>query len=317
MKHAASLTFYESLEQPVSAAQELLDGLLEKPRWISPKYFYDEKGSELFTRITQLPEYYPTRTEMSLLERIAPELSRLIGKDSVVIEYGSGNSEKIRLLLQSIRPSMYVPLDISRDYLEKSASGIAREFPWLDVRAACVDYSTTFELPFDLPGKKLGFFPGSSIGNFSRSEAFEFLCGLRSQLGTDGALLVGVDMKKDPLILNRAYNDSQGVTAAFNLNVLTHLNREFQGNFCIEHFEHHAAWNPEEGCVQMFLVSKRDQRVELAGKRFLIGRGEQIHTENSHKYGKDEFLDMASRAGFKDHHCWQDQNGWFSLFYLY
>ncbi|MCA9297297.1 MAG: L-histidine N(alpha)-methyltransferase, partial [Phycisphaerales bacterium] len=211
----------------------------------------------------------------------------------------------------------YAPLDISREYLAKAAETVAAEFPWLEVRAACVDYSDTFELPpFDTDGRKTGFFPGSSIGNFSRPDAEDFLGRVRAQLGEDGGLLIGVDMKKSVDILNAAYNDTAGVTAAFNLNVLRHLNRQHGADFDLDQFEHHAAYNHDEGCVQMFLISKRSQEVSISGQLVRFEAGERIHTENSHKYSKEEFLAMAVRAGFEDNHTWQDEKGWFSLFYL-
>lgn len=317
MNQAHSVIFYHQPQETVDEAAELLNGLRRPQKMISPKYFYDERGSELFTEITRQPEYYPTRTEMALLEQTRAPLRQLIGEDSVLIEYGSGSSEKIRLLLESLRPRVYAPMDISRDYLAKAAESVAEEFPWLEVRAACIDYSSDFDLPFDIEGRKVGFFPGSSIGNFSRPDARKFLNRVHHQIGEDGALLIGVDMKKDPEVLNRAYNDDAGVTAAFNRNVLNHLNREFDADFDPERFEHHAEFNENEGCIQMFLVSQSDQVVTIAGEQISMSAGERIHTENSHKYSAGEFREMAANAGFAGSECWQDDNGWFSLFYLH
>lgn len=311
------IEFYDKNPQSGESTAELIDGLTAPKKSIPPKFFYDERGSELFTKITRTPEYYPTRTEMQLLADTSAELKDLVGEDSVVIEYGSGSSEKIRLLLENLRPRVYAPLDISRDYLAKSAKDIAVEFPWLDVRAACIDYTRDFDLPFRAEGRKLGFFPGSSIGNFSRPDAADFLGRVRDQLGDDGGLLIGVDMKKDEEILERAYNDDAGVTAAFNLNVLEHLNREFGGTFDVSRFEHRAEYNSELGCIQMFLISREQQTVRLGETTITFEAGERIHTENSHKYSKEEFLQMAEGAGFSDSLSWQDDNGWFSLFYLY
>ena len=317
MSSAASVYFYDHPPEPEDITAQVLNGLQKPQKAIAPKFFYDERGSELFTEITRQPEYYPTRTEMGVLQSIRPQLRDLIGDESILIEYGSGSSEKIRLILENLKPRVYAPLDISRDYLARSAQAIAEEFPWLEVRATCIDYTHDFDLPFELDGRKVGFFPGSSIGNFSRDDARTFLTRVREQLGEDGALLIGVDMKKDEHVLNSAYNDAAGVTAAFNLNVLNHLNREFDATFRPEHFEHHAAYNPDEGCVQMFLVSKQDQVATFAGEKIPFKAGERVHTENSHKYSREEFEEMAARAGFDDCHCWQDENNWFSLFYLH
>lgn len=317
MSNAQSVYFYDHPPEPEDAAAQLLEGLRKPQKAIAPKFFYDERGSELFTEITRQPEYYPTRTEMGVLQEIRHQLPALIGDNSVLIEYGSGSSEKIRLLLESLRPRVYAPLDISRDYLARAAESVATEFPWLEVRATCIDYTRDFDLPFDLDGRKVGFFPGSSIGNFSRADAKEFLSRVREQLDDDGALLIGVDMKKDEDVLNRAYNDAAGVTAAFNLNVLSHLNREFDATFRPESFDHYAAYNADEGCIQMFLVSKQDHVATIAGEKIRFEAGERVHTENSHKYSREEFESMADAAGFAASKCWQDDNNWFSLFYLH
>lgn len=312
-----SVYFYDNLPEPEDAAAQLLEGLGRSGKCIAPKFLYDEKGSELFTEITRQPEYYPTRTEMSLFAQHVDEIAEVVGRDCLLIEYGSGSSEKIRILLENLRPKIYAPLDISREYLASSASALAREYPWLEVRAACVDYSREFELPFDVDAKRVGFFPGSSIGNFNRDTALDFLVRVRKLVGAEGGLLIGVDLKKDPEILNAAYNDAAGVTAAFNLNVLEHLNREFDADFDTGNFAHLAEYNEEQGCMQMFLVSLVDQAFSIAGETFSVQAGERIHTENSHKYSIDEFLNMASRAGFRRHHCWTDENSWFGLFYLH
>lgn len=317
MPSQQTVYFYDNLPEPEDAAAQLLEGLRKQKKSISPKFFYDERGSELFTEITRQPEYYPTRTEMGLFRRHADEIAELAGPDCLLIEYGSGSSEKIRLLLDSLKPKVYAPLDISRDYLASAARSLAEDYPWLEVRAACLDYSRDFELPFDIDARPIGFFPGSSIGNFSRVAAFEFLARVRRLVGETGALLIGVDLKKDEKILNAAYNDAAGVTAMFNLNLLEHLNRDFGGNFDVANFDHMARYNAEAGCVQMFLVSRVDQVCAVAGEKFSIKAGERIHTENSHKYSKDEFLDMAGRAGFRRHEFWTDENAWFGLFYLY
>lgn len=317
MASTETVYFYDNRPEPDDAAAQLIDGLSKPNKFIAPKFFYDERGSGLFTEITRQPEYYPTRTEMSLFEHYADEIAESVGRDCLLIEYGSGSSEKIRMLLESLRPRVYAPLDISREYLAAAASALAEDYPWLEIRAACLDYSREFELPFQIDAKHVGFFPGSSIGNFSRDAAFDFLVRVRKLVGAEGGLLIGVDLKKDEKTLNDAYNDAAGVTAAFNLNVLEHLNREFDGNFDIDKFAHLARYNEREGCMQMYLESLEDQVFAVAGETFSIKAGERIHTENSHKYARDEFLGMANRAGFTRHHFWTDKNSWFGVFYLH
>jgi len=296
---------------------QLISGLQQQPKSIAPKFFYDEQGSKLFSRITRTREYYPTRTEIGLLRRYGREIAACIGERSLLIEYGSGSSEKIRILLDSLRPSTYAPLDISRDYLEASAGAIAVDYPWLEVVATCVDYTRDFELPFELLENTAGFFPGSSIGNFDPAAAVEFLIRVRKQLGPSGGLLIGVDLKKDKKVLDRAYNDVEGITAAFNLNVLAHLNEKYGADFDIDSYEHQAGYNTELGCIQMFLKSKREQVATIANEKFILKQGERIHTENSYKYTKHQFLEMASGAGFANHKVWTDDRDWFAVMYLY
>ena len=312
-----SLIFYESDALVEDGAAQIRESLSGRTKSIPPKFFYDETGSRLFTEITRQPEYYLTRTELSLLQKHAGEISQLIGDDSLLIEFGSGSSEKIRVLLEGLKPRVYAPLDISRDYLAEAAGEIASEYPWLEVRAACLDYTRDFELPFSVNARHVGFFPGSSIGNFNPDDATAFLTRVRSLVGERGGLLIGVDMKKDHERLNAAYNDANGLTELFNLNVLSHLNSEFGGDFAPDQFRHVAQFNADLGCIQMFLESTKAQVVEVAGESFEFTKGESIHTENSFKYSVEEFLKMAGRAGFSNNECWQDENGWFSVFYLH
>ncbi|MBL6690183.1 MAG: L-histidine N(alpha)-methyltransferase [Pseudomonadales bacterium] len=316
MNSLSTVHFYDRSVEIDDHGDEILTGLLEKPRTLSPKFFYDEKGSELFTEITRQPEYYLTRVETALLRKHVDEISELIGEDFILVEYGSGSSEKIRILLDSLKPAIYAPLDISGEYLAQAAQALGREFPWLEVHATCVDFTGEFELPFTSTKRRVSFFPGSSIGNFDRSEAQSFLGRIRNLVGDAGGLLLGVDMKKDPRILNEAYNDRQGVTAAFNLNILVHLNREYGADFNVESFRHEARYNEEEGCIQMFLKSEQDQRVNLMGTCLEFTQGEKIHTENSHKYTVAEVEEMANEAGFSKIRTWQDDQGLFGLFYL-
>ncbi len=317
MNSLSMVHFYDQGVEAGDVSDEILVGLNKRQKTLSPKFFYDEKGSQLFTEITRQPEYYPTRTEIQLLRDHAGEISELIGEDFLLIEYGSGSSEKIRILLDSLRPSLYAPLDISRDYLAQAAEALGREYPWLEVHATCVDFTAEFELPFESEKRHVSFFPGSSIGNFERSEAAAFLSRIRSLVGADGGLLIGVDMKKDITVLNKAYNDKSGVTADFNLNILEHINREYDADFDLGRFKHEAKYDVEEGCIQMFLVSTSDQSVNVAGHHFQFSEGEKIHTENSHKYTVDEVLKMAKGAGFTKAKNWLDKDALFGVFYLY
>lgn len=300
----------------VDVADELLAGLEQQSKSIAPKFFYDEKGSELFTEITNTKEYYVTRTEIDLLKRYGVEMAECIGSDSLLIEYGSGSSEKIRILLDQVKPKIYAPLDISRDYLDIAAAGVAEEYPWLDVKAACVDYTQPFTLPFPLLDNSAGFFPGSSIGNFTPENAVDFLSRVKQQLDGKGGLLIGVDLKKDHDVLNAAYNDVSGVTAAFNLNILSHINTLVDSDFDTSQFSHHAKYNEELGCIQMFLESLSSQRVEILGKSIEFAKGEMIHTEDSFKYSISDVELMARSAGFGQVRCWHDDKSWFGIFYL-
>lgn len=316
MSIAPGYYFHDHAVRQPDPLPEILEGLKARPRHISPKFFYDEKGSGLFTEITRLPEYYPTRTEIGVLRKYSQEIGELVGHDFTLIEYGSGSSEKIAILLDNLKPRIYAPIDISREYLNQSARSLYDAFPWLQVHATCADFTSGFELPFESTGRRIGFFPGSSIGNFSREEAASFLARIRRTVGDEGGLLLGVDLKKDPVILNAAYNDSQGVTAAFNLNILEHLNREFGADFDLTQYAHQAFYNDVAGAIQMFLVSQRDQRVALGGQIFELAAQEKIHTENSHKYSIEEIVTMASEAGFGSHQCWTDENALFAVFFF-
>lgn len=318
MSAQPQLRFYnQARPQATGMGAEVLAGLLAEPKYILPKFFYDERGSELFTRITRQPEYYLTQVEMALLTRHAAEIAVQVGASCQLIEFGAGSSEKIRLLLERLRPSLYAPLDISADYLAQAASRLAQDFPWLEVHAVTVDFTEEFDLPFKREGRRVSFFPGSSIGNFSRAEAAGFLARIRRLVGAQGGLLIGVDLKKDAAALNAAYNDAQGVTAAFNLNALAHLNDQLGADFDLGRFSHQAFFNPQEGCVQMFLRSSCDQEVSLAGQSIFIAEGEMIHTENSHKYTLEEFLAMARQAGFAKAETWTDAEGRFAVFFLH
>lgn len=316
MSEVESFKFVDQNVAEDEARLQLRLGMGKPEKEISPKFFYDERGSELFTAITRTPEYYPTRTEIALLKQYGEEIAALIGPEATLLEYGSGSSEKIRTLLEILRPRLYVPMDISKDYLASSAETLSEDYPWLEVLATCVDYSKEFELPQAFSGNVAAFFPGSSIGNFTPESALRFLRQVKRHVGS-GGLVLGVDLKKEVDVLNKAYNDEQGITEAFNLNVLSHLNREYGGNFDISKFKHKAFYNEQRGCIQMFIVSLCDQVVELAGESFQLKAGEEIHTENSFKYSEDEFRQLARQAGFSQDHFWTDSQRWFGVFYLH
>ena len=314
---ARAVRFYDRLPPADSFHTEVLEGLGAYPKRIAPKFFYDTRGSQLFEAICDLPEYYLTRAETEILTAHAPEIARLVGPESLLIELGSGNSRKVRLLLEAMQPAAYLPMDISRDHLLRAAHLLAAEYPWLHVHATCIDYSRRFELPFRSDGsRKIAFFPGSSIGNFEPSETVAFLRNVARVLKPDGALLVGVDLKKDARVLNAAYNDARGITAQFNLNLLARINRELDGGFILDRFEHRAFYNEAESRIEMHLASRLRQAVSVGGQHILFAQGETIHTENSYKYGLDEFRNLASQAGFRPLHAWSDRRGLFSVHYL-
>jgi len=304
----------ESLEEAV------LEGLARTPKAISSKFFYDERGSELFERICEQPEYYPTRTELAILRENADGLAKLIGPEAHIIELGAGALEKIRILLGALeRPAHVTAIDISGEHLRKAAEELAAEMPEVPVTAVCADYTHAFALPDRVAGlgrRRVGFFPGSTIGNFTPGEARNFLAELRSLFAPGGLLVVGVDMKKDPAILEAAYNDAAGVTAAFNLNLLVRINRELGGDFALERFAHRAAYDPGCGCVVTHIESLAEQTVRVAGRRFDFAAGERLHTENSCKYTTDEFRALAERAGWQPVSAITDVADMFSLHVL-
>ncbi len=296
---------------------DIIDGLSSKPRNIPPKYFYDEHGSHLFDAICETPEYYPTRTEIAIIKDNLDEICTHLGKECVLIEPGSGASKKVRLLLDTLEPHTYIPLDISSDYLYSVALDLVTEYPKLKVIAACIDFTAPIKLPeYPVHKRRVAFFPGSSIGNFEPEEAVVFLKNLRALVQANGGLLIGVDLKKDPDILNNAYNDKQGITAQFNLNMLAHINRKLNADFDFDCFEHKAFYNESLGRVEMHLLCKNSQSVTIGDNVFDIELGETIHTENSYKYSSAEFSALAKRAGFQNKKTWIDENELFSIHYL-
>ena len=294
-------------------------GLGAAPKTLPCKFFYDRAGSELFSRICELDEYYPTRTEIGLLGRISSDIARLMGPDCHLIEFGSGDGIKVRLLLDAVDAlAGYTAVDISRDHLKRSAEDLARLYPDIEIAAVCADYTKPFDVPppsAKADARRVGFFPGSTIGNFTPAEAVEFL-RTAAKLLEGGDLIIGVDLKKDIARLESAYNDSEGVTAAFNLNLLARINRELSGDFIIDAFEHRAHYDPVAGRIEMHLISRRDQFVTVGGRRFDFVAGETIHTENSYKYAIEDFREIAAKAGFKAVGGWTDDENLFSIHYL-
>ena len=298
---------------------EVIAGLSAPQKQISPKYFYDQTGSKLFNQICELPEYYLTRTELKILETHLDEMATHIGPRASVIEFGSGAGTKIRLLLDHLsEPAAYVPVDISSRYLVAMAEELAVDYPQLTIRPVVADFTRPFELPTFAtpPDRNLVFFPGSTIGNFDDSEACALLRVMRAEAKPGGALLIGVDLDKDPEIIRAAYNDSQGLTAEFNLNVLRHLNRKFGTNFESEYFRHQAIYDEANSRIEMRLISLRPQTVTLTGTPIYFERDEYIVTEYSRKYSLEAFAGIAREAGFDFGQAWLDENELFSVQYL-
>ena len=297
---------------------EILAGLRKPRKEISPKYFYDERGSQLFDAITHLPEYYPTETEFGIMHDNVDEIADLVGPQASLIEFGSGSSRKTRVLLEHLHDlAVYVPVDISEDHLITAARKVRSEFPDLEVLPVVADFTQPFALPDPtvMPQRNVVYFPGSTIGNFTHDEAQDLLDVMYQEAGADGAMLIGVDLQKDPAIIERAYNDSAGVTAEFNLNMLTHLNREFGFDFDVDAYTHSAVYDEDEGRMVIELVSEQDQVVTGGGESLPVAEGETILTEYSHKYTLEGFADMAQQAGFAVRKAWTDADRLFSVQY--
>lgn len=315
-----AVRFYD--HQPATSSsltmrEEVLAGLRAPQKYCSPKYFYDQRGSELFEQICQQPEYYLTRSEEAILATAMDEIEELAGKNATLVEIGSGASRKVRLLLEHMEISSYLGIDISRDFLLESTAKLAADYPWLEVHAACADFCQRITLPEGLnEGPLVGFFPGSSIGNFSPTEAEDFLAGLHATLPEGSGLLIGVDLIKDTATLEAAYNDAAGITAEFNLNLLRHLERELGAYLDPERFVHRAVFNSEHHRIEMHLVSTMAQVITVAGETFRFQEGESLHTENSYKYSIDGFQALARRCGFVSRAFWTDRGENFSVHYL-
>jgi len=294
--------------------KDVLAGLSRLQKSLPPKYFYDAAGSRLFERICRLREYYPTRTELSITKKNLRDIARFAGTGCALLEYGSGESLKTRLLIRALRPSVYMPVDISAAALRAAAKRLVRDFPGLGVVAITADFSQPLAIPaYRGSARRVVYFPGSTIGNLTHEEAHAFLKMTRGQVGPRGAMLVGVDLKKDANVLHAAYNDARGVTAAFNLNLLARINRELRANFELRKFAHYAFYDPAHGRIEMHLVSLARQAVRVGAERFSFEVGESIHTENSYKYSAEEFGALAAATGFSVAKTWTDAKRLFAL----
>lgn len=298
--------------------QDVLFGLSQERKELHCKYFYDETGSQLFDQICDLDEYYPTRTELAIMSTHASDIAARIGEGAVLVEYGSGSSTKTRLLLDELESAhAYLPVDISEDHLQQTADRLREDYEDLDIHPLAVDFTSPFELPEPYATSKTTiYFPGSTIGNLKSDEAVELLASIADQCGSDGGLLIGFDLAKDESILKAAYDDSEGVTAAFNLNLLHRINRELDANFDVDRFAHVATYNREESRIEIYIESLDDQEVTVGEQAFQFARGERIFTEYSHKYGVDQFVALAAKAGLKMDALWTDQRDYFAVMHL-
>ena len=309
-----NLHFHDLGPTPADFRAAVITGLSRHPRQLSPRFFYDEKGSALFDLITRLPEYYPTRTEIELLRRHGAEIAALLGHGGLLIELGSGSNDKIRVLLDAVQPAAYLPIDISGAHLRASARALAADHPHMQVHALCADYTRPFALPTALADlRRAAFYPGSSIGNFEPAQARQLLQRVASLLGPGGRLLIGVDLQKPVAILEAAYDDAQGVTARFNRNLLVRMRDELGADVLPEDFSHLARYNHEAGRIEMHLTATRPLSIGLDAHRFDFAQGDGIHTENSYKYTLAGFEALAGLAGFTRLEAWCDEQRLFSV----
>ncbi len=314
MSSHQSARYARVIEVDPAFRRDVLNGFSIRPRAIPPRWFYDRAGSELFEAITELPEYYVTRTELALLSDTVHEIAEMTGPGRAIVEFGSGSSTKTRILLSAIRPAAYVPVDISSEFLWETAAGLAEEFGELPIHPVEGDFTGALLLPPAIASTpRLGFFPGSTIGNLSVPEAVDLLRAMAANLGRGSMLLIGIDRIKDPGILLPAYDDSRGVTAAFNLNLLHRINRELQGTVPVDAFRHVARWNVAEARIEMLLEARRDTRFRVDGRTFSMAAGETIHTENSHKYGPRDAGVLLRAGGWTPIRDWTDAQKHFSL----
>ncbi len=307
-------TFLDLKPNEANFAIDIANGLGQKPSSIPPRYFYDATGSKLFDEITQLDEYYPTRTELKILKTNIKEITAKIGTGSVLVEPGGGSCTKIHLLINDMLPKAYVPMDISSQHLKQATEDLSSKYPQLEIHAVCTDFTRQMRVPDSAPeGTRLVFFPGSSIGNFTPTEAHVFLKSIAQLVGQDGYLLIGVDLIKDKSMLEAAYDDASGITAAFNLNVLARINKELDANFELEQWTHKALYNETEERIEMHLVSCCNQSVTIAGQRYHFVTDETIHTENSYKYSVEGFKNLAAKADWQSEAVWVDEQNLFSV----
>jgi len=313
--HATTLAKAHDLDEQTSAfAGDVIGDLSQHPKRLSPKYFYDAKGSELFEAITRLPEYYPTRTELGILQERRGEISAIVRDGAALVEFGAGATTKVRLLLNGCAVGAYVPVDISGDFLTAQAEALRQDFPGLDVYPVAADFTEPFALPSAVAAMpKVGFFPGSTLGNLEPHEARAFLRCACDILGQGARMVIGVDLEKDQRVLHQAYNDAAGVTARFNLNLLDRINRELGGNFDTSEFRHQAIYNSGRHRIEMHLISTRAQQVRVLDRSFLFRPGESIHTENSYKYSLERFTALAHGAGWTRRESWTDPQRMFSV----
>jgi dimethylhistidine N-methyltransferase len=301
-------------EQMSTFARDVIDGLSQHQKTLPPKYFYDVTGSELFEEITRLPEYYPTRTELGILRDRGAEIGEMIPHGAALVEFGAGATTKVRAVLNTRDIAAYVPVDISGDFLNAQAEELRRDFPDLDVYPVTADFTTPFALPEPVRAMpKVGFFPGSTLGNFEPHEACAFLRSAREILGAGSEMLLGLDLEKDDRLLAAAYNDKAGVTARFNLNLLVRINRELAGDFDLEGFAHRAIYNRDRHRIEMHLISRRQQTARVLGRGFSFRTGETIHTENSYKYSLPRFNAVALGSGWTPRASWSDPEAMFSV----
>lgn len=306
-----------AVDPQASFLADVIDGLSRSQKTLPCQYFYDETGSELFEQITELEEYYPTRTEMAILRDHAQEISSAIGSDVLLVEYGAGASTKTRILLDALKtPAGYVPIDVSEAFLLQTADGLRADYPDLKVHPIVGDFMVRFGLPQRSKGRPVGFFPGSTIGNLSDQDIDRFMQAARSLLGADGQFILGVDLRKSPDILIPAYDDAAGVTARFNLNILRRINRELGANFDLTGFAHKIIWNDAESRIEMHLESLRTQSVTVGNERIDFEAGETIHTENSRKFELVTLVDRLSASGWQLQRVWQDENERFAIILL-
>jgi dimethylhistidine N-methyltransferase len=318
-KKSTQITMYDLKPEQDRFRDDIVNGLKKQQKELPCKYLYDKRGSYLFECICGLDEYYIPRTEIAIMKTAIQQIAEMLGPDVLLIEYGSGSSTKTQILLDHLPDlTAYMPVDISREQLQKATEALARRYPRLTILPVCVDYTSEFSLP-DVKGpvnRSVAYFPGSTIGNLSPKEAKQLLTHIAELCGPGGGLLIGVDLKKDPDMLHRAYNDSDGITAQFNLNILERINRELDGKFQTASFEHYAFYNPQESRIEMHLISRIDQEVRLDSTSVSFARGESIWTESSYKYNLDEFAQLAADSGFTVEQVWTDEQHLFSVQYL-